>query len=109
MSRAGLLVCGLGALLGGCGDGSESQTSMQYHCLTSIVIVIEIGDTVVDTSVCSEYEMSPISVESFEDICKTGGDDPLGVWTEGALCNVESGMRGCVRTVATLGVFKTGL
>ena len=49
-----------------------------------------------------EYEMLPAAVSIFEDICV----EP-GAWTEGSLCAVASGNKGCM-TESVLGTFNTG-
>ena len=105
MQRA-IILAGLVLVLGvGCGDDATGKAVGQYHCLTSIDI--EIGDTVIDTSVCAEYEMRPSVIDAFRDICDVGGEDPLGQWIEDALCTVAAGTKGCVKTVATLGIVNT--
>ena len=104
--RRTMILAGLVFVLGvGCGDDATEEAVGQYHCLTSIEI--EIGDTVIDTSVCTEYEMRPSVIDTFRDVCDVGGEDPLGQWNEDALCTVAAGTKGCVKTVATLGVVNT--
>lgn len=103
-----MILAGLVFVVGaGCGDDATEEAVGQYHCLTSIEIEIEIGDTRIDTSVCAEYEIRPSVINTFRDICDVGGEDPLGQWTDGALCTLTPGTKGCVKTVATLGVVNT--